>query len=72
MAGRVIPAKPDRVDGEAQVVIIGAGACGLTAALRARAAGADVLVAGSSVFKADDPRDAISRLKACGRESILV
>ena len=44
MAGRVIPGKPDRVDAEAQVVIIGAGACGLTAALRARAAGADVLV----------------------------
>lgn len=31
-------------DGEAQVVIIGAGACGLTAALAAHDAGADVLV----------------------------
>ncbi len=28
-------------------------------------AGADVLVAGSSVFKADDPMDAVARLKKC-------
>ena len=28
-------------------------------------AGADVLVAGSSVFKADDPVDAVARLKKC-------
>lgn len=44
MTGRVIPGQPDRVDAEAQVVVIGGGACGLTAALRARAGGADVLV----------------------------
>lgn len=31
-------------------------------------AGADVLVAGSSVFKAPDPRDAIARLKDIGQE----
>lgn len=48
------------------------GGVGLQNAQAILAAGADVLVAGSSVFKADDPRDAISRLKACGRESILV
>lgn len=44
MTGRVVSGRPDRVDAEAQVVVIGGGACGLTAALRARAAGADVLV----------------------------
>ena len=35
---------PPRVDAKTDVAIIGAGACGLTAALRAVAAGADVLV----------------------------
>lgn len=40
----VIFAEPPRVDAAAPVVVIGAGACGLVAALRARAAGADVIV----------------------------
>ncbi|MBN9672519.1 FAD-dependent oxidoreductase [Roseibium aggregatum] len=35
---------PPRIDAEADVVVIGAGACGLTAALRAKAEGADVIV----------------------------
>lgn len=35
---------PDRIDAEADVVVIGAGACGLVAALRANAAGAGVIV----------------------------
>jgi fumarate reductase flavoprotein subunit len=35
---------PDRIDAEADVVVIGAGACGLVAALRAKAAGAEVIV----------------------------
>lgn len=36
--------KPPRIDASADVVVIGGGACGLTAALRAAEAGADVLV----------------------------
>lgn len=35
-------------------------------------AGANVLVAGSSVFKAADPAQAIATLKAIGREGVLV
>ncbi|WP_324288334.1 FAD-dependent oxidoreductase [Hoeflea alexandrii] len=35
---------PDHIDAEADVVVIGAGACGLVAALRAKAAGAEVIV----------------------------
>jgi fumarate reductase flavoprotein subunit len=35
---------PPRIDAEAEVVVIGAGACGLVAALRAKAAGAEVIV----------------------------
>ena len=35
---------PERIDAEVDVVVIGAGACGLVAALRARDAGADVIV----------------------------
>lgn len=42
--GTVLREAPPRIDAETQVVIIGAGACGLTAALRAKAGGADVLV----------------------------
>ncbi|MEJ8473786.1 FAD-dependent oxidoreductase [Roseibium algae] len=42
--GGVLREKPPRIDAEADVVVIGAGACGLTAALRAKAGGADVLV----------------------------
>lgn len=34
-------------------------------------AGADVLVAGSAVFKADDPKDMINRLKQVGIEKII-
>ncbi|WP_346909788.1 FAD-dependent oxidoreductase [uncultured Roseibium sp.] len=43
-AGGISRDTPPRIDAEAEVVIIGAGACGLVAALRAKAAGADVLV----------------------------
>lgn len=35
-------------------------------------AGADVLVAGSAVFKADDPLDVISRLKSIGKDTLFV
>ena len=35
---------PATIDAGADVVVIGAGACGLVAALRARAAGAEVIV----------------------------
>lgn len=34
-------------------------------------AGADVLVAGSAVFKADDPTDVCKRLKAIGKENFI-
>ncbi len=48
------------------------GGVGLQNAEKILEAGADVLVAGSSVFKASKPLEAISRLKALGKESILV
>lgn len=45
MESRVVSRDPPpRVDVSADVVVIGAGACGLTAALRAKDAGAEVLV----------------------------
>lgn len=44
------------------------GGVGLHNAEKLLQAGVDVLVAGSSVFKADDPRDMISRLKDIGGE----
>ncbi|MEX0408292.1 FAD-dependent oxidoreductase [Aquibium sp. LZ166] len=44
MAAVVIWDATPRRDASADVVIVGAGACGLVAALRARAAGADVIV----------------------------
>ncbi len=48
------------------------GGVGLQNAAAILSAGADVLVAGSSVFRAEDPLQAISRLKQCGQESLLV
>ncbi len=42
--GRVLRQAAPRLDASAGVVVIGAGACGLVAALRARADGADVIV----------------------------
>ena len=44
------------------------GGVGLQNAQKVLQAGADVLVAGSAVFKADDPAKAISRLKATGHQ----
>ncbi len=44
MTKRVIPADGTAFDASAEVVIVGAGACGLTAALAAHDTGADVLV----------------------------
>lgn len=52
----------------AQTLIEVDGGVGLQNAEKILQAGADVLVAGSSVFKADDPRDAIDRLKDIGGE----
>lgn len=43
-SGIVVHEAPPRLDASAEVVVIGAGACGLVAALRARAAGAEVIV----------------------------
>lgn len=48
------------------------GGVGLQNAAALLSAGADVLVAGSSVFKAKDPALAIRQLKQCGQESLLV
>ena len=48
------------------------GGVGLQNAESLLKAGADVLVAGSSVFKSDDPMDAVRRFKAIGRETSLV
>jgi ribulose-phosphate 3-epimerase len=44
------------------------GGVGLHNAEKILQAGADVLVAGSSVFKANDPADAVARLKDIGGE----
>ena len=44
------------------------GGVGLQNAEKLLQAGTDVLVAGSSVFKAEDPRKAITQLKEIGRE----
>ncbi len=48
------------------------GGVGLQNAEALLKAGANVLVAGSSVFKADDPTEAVKRLKAIGKGSLLV
>lgn len=42
--GRISREIPDGIDAETDVVVIGAGACGLVAALRAKAAGAEVII----------------------------
>jgi len=47
------------------------GGVGLQNAEKILQAGADVLVAGSSVFRAEDPQEAIRRLKAIGEQSFL-
>ncbi|NBC06790.1 MAG: ribulose-phosphate 3-epimerase [Bacteroidetes bacterium] len=52
----------------AQTLIEVDGGVGLQNAEKALQAGADVLVAGSSVFKAEDPSGAIDRLKDIGGE----
>ena len=44
------------------------GGVGLQNAHKILEAGADILVAGSSVFKSENPSDSISRLKAIGSE----
>lgn len=43
-AGEVVDRVPTEWDAEVEVVVIGAGACGLTAALRANEAGRDVIL----------------------------
>lgn len=43
-SGQISRDIPQRIDAEADVVVIGAGACGLVAALRAKAAGAEAIV----------------------------
>ncbi len=48
------------------------GGVGLQNAEAILKAGADVLVAGSSVFKAENPKEAIVRLKEIGKGSLLV
>ncbi|TXB63121.1 ribulose-phosphate 3-epimerase [Phaeodactylibacter luteus] len=52
----------------AQVLIEVDGGVGLQNAEKILQAGADVLVAGSSVYKAEDPADAVARLKDIGGE----
>jgi len=47
------------------------GGVGLQNAEAVLQAGARVLVAGSSVFKADNPVDVISRLKAIGKDTLM-
>jgi len=48
------------------------GGVGLQNAEKLLQAGASVLVAGSAVFKADDPKDTISRLKSIGKDIYMV
>lgn len=47
------------------------GGVGLQNAEKILQAGANVLVAGSSVFKSEDPKDTIRRMKAIGKETLL-
>jgi ribulose-phosphate 3-epimerase len=47
------------------------GGVGLQNAEKLLQAGADVLVAGSSVYKAKDPVDAVKRLKAISKNTLL-
>jgi ribulose-phosphate 3-epimerase len=48
------------------------GGVGLQNAEKLLQAGANVLVAGSAVFKADDPHDTIVRLKSIGKDTFMV
>jgi ribulose-phosphate 3-epimerase len=48
------------------------GGVGLQNAEELLKAGARVLVAGSSVFKAEDPQDTISRMKSIGQDTLMV
>ncbi len=48
------------------------GGVGLQNAEELLKAGARVLVAGSSIFKADDPSDTISRMKSIGQNTLMV
>ncbi len=48
------------------------GGIGLQNAERVLQAGADVLVAGSAVFKAEDAKNYIHRLKSIGKDTIIV
>lgn len=48
------------------------GGVGLQNAEELLKAGARVLVAGSSVFNADDPQDTISRMKSIGQNTLMV
>jgi ribulose-phosphate 3-epimerase len=48
------------------------GGVGLQNAEKILQAGADVLVAGSSVFKAENPENTIFQLKSIGRQAIMV
>ena len=48
------------------------GGVGLQNAEKLLQAGADVLVAGSAVFKADDPLDTITKLKSIGKDIYMV
>ena len=48
------------------------GGVGLQNAESLLKAGADVLVAGSSVFKSEDPMETVRRFKAIGKETLLV
>jgi len=48
------------------------GGVGLQNAEKLLQAGANVLVAGSAVFKTDDPKDIISRLKSIGKDIYMV
>jgi len=48
------------------------GGVGLQNAEKLLQAGANVLVAGSAVFKTDDPKDVISRLKSIGKDIYMV
>ena len=48
------------------------GGVGLQNAEQLLRAGVDVLVAGSSVFKAENPEEVISKMKAIGKPALMV
>ena len=69
--GQISLVVPGNIDVEADVVIIGAGACGLVAALRAKAAGAEVIVLERDASPSGSTSMSRSEERRVGKECLL-